>query len=437
MNYQKEMERQNWRKSELKSQMKTLYESAKEAGQPFNEDEQTKFDELDAQCKLIDTELATLATMARIDVAEDQTVPDQNQLAEDAAQTAEEPKFESLGEQLQAVAKFYDSSGRILDPSLGAATGANEGIGSEGGFLVQTDFAAELIKPVFDGGAIASRVRTIPISANSNGLKINAVDQTSRATGSRWGGVQGYWIEEAGTKTPTKPKYRKMELNLKKLIGLYWATDELIQDAAALGAVATEAFTDEFTFLVEDSIVNGSGAGLPLGIMNAPAMVQVSKETNQAAKTIIAENVENMYARLHTRSVGNAIWLINQNCWPQIFRFNHSVGTGGVPMFIPAGGLTDTPAGMLLGRPIVPVEYCQTLGTAGDIILADLSQYLMIDKGGTQTASSIHVNFTTDETVFRFVYRADGQPTWNSALTPYKGGSGSTISPFIRLATRS
>jgi hypothetical protein len=33
-------------------------------------------------------------------------------------------------------------------------------------------------------------VRTIPISANSDGLDLVAVNETSRATGSRWGGVQ-------------------------------------------------------------------------------------------------------------------------------------------------------------------------------------------------------------------------------------------------------
>ena len=44
--------------------------------------------------------------------------------------------------------------------------------------------------------------------------------------------------------------------------------------------------------------------------------------------------------------------------------------------------------------------------------------------------------FLTDETVFRFVYRCDGQPAIASALTPYKG-TGNTLSPFVALATRS
>jgi len=89
----------------------------------------------------------------------------------------------------------------------------------------------------------------------------------------------------------------------------------------------------------------------------------------------------------------------------------------------------------MLGKPVIPVEHCATLGTPGDIILADLSQYVMSDKGAPQAASSIHVRFLNDETTFRFIYRVDGQPTWKKALTPKNGTN--TQAPFIALATRS
>jgi hypothetical protein len=76
------------------------------------------------------------------------------------------------------------------------------------------------------------------------------------------------------------------------------------------------------------------------------------------------------------------------------------------------------------------------LGTEGDIIFADLSQYLMIDKGvdsAIDSVASMHVLFLTDEMVFRFVYRVDG-PLWRVPVTPYKGPQ--TQSPFITLQTR-
>jgi hypothetical protein len=47
---------------------------------------------------------------------------------------------------------------------------------------------------------------------------------------------------------------------------------------------------------------------------------------------------------------------------------------------------------------------------------------------------SVHVAFLTDESIFRFIYRVDGQPIWNAALTPFKGSN--TLSPFVVLAAR-
>ena len=64
----------------------------------------------------------------------------------------------------------------------------------------------------------------------------------------------------------------------------------------------------------------------------------------------------------------------------------------------------------------------------------DLSCYLTGSKGGMQSASSIHIAFTTDQTAFRFIYRVDGQPKWNSPLTPKNGGE--TVSPYVTLAAR-
>ena len=325
-----------------------------------------------------------------------------------------------------------------MDPRLlmvQKATGLSEGVASDAGFLVQQDFSTELLRLAHDTGVLVPRCRKIPIGPNSNGLKINAIAETSRATGSRLGGIRGYWLEEAGTKTASKPKFRQIVLDLKKLIGLCYATDELLQDTTALESLLTQGFAEEFGFLLDDAIVNGPGAGQPQGFMNSVCKVAVGKEIGQVAATIVTENIDKMFSRMWARSLPNAVWLINQSCWPEIFNLIRSVGTGGSALYVEPGRIRETPFGSLYGRPILPIEQCQALGTEGDIILADLSQYLLIDKGGIQAQSSIHVQFLYDETVFRFVYRVDGQPTWAAPLTPYKD-TGKTQSPFITLAVR-
>ena len=196
-----------------------------------------------------------------------------------------------------------------------------------------------------------------------------------------------------------------------------------------------DAVPSELAFLLDDDIMNGTSAGYPAGLLNANALISVAKEAGQAASTLVSENIIKMWARMWSRSKANSVWLINTDVTPQLHKLNLSVGTGGMLTYMPPGGLSSAPFGTLYGRPIVETEFNATLGTVGDIILADLSQYKLANVGGMQTASSIHVQFLTDQMVWRFTTRYDGQVTWESALTPFKGTN--TVSPFVALATRS
>ena len=346
-------------------------------------------------------------------------------------------RFGSLGQQMVAVVNAGRPGGSV-DPRLynAAASGLNETVPSEGGFLIQQDFVSDLLKDLVSQAILAPKCRPQPISANANSIKINGVDETSRETGSRQGGIRAYWADEAEEKTKSKPKFRKIELNLHKLIGLCYATDELLADAAALEGFIRAAFPAEFAFVVDDAIYRGTGAGQPLGILNAGCLVSVAKESGQKADTIVAENVIKMSSRIFAGSYLNAAWYINQMCLPSLYTMSISVGTGGQLVFVPPGGISGAPYGSLLGRPVIPIEQASALGDVGDIVLANFGGYVLAQKGGIQSDVSIHVRFQYDEQVFRFVLRIDGQPIRASVLTPYKGGATATQSDFIALAER-
>jgi len=347
---------------------------------------------------------------------------------------------ETFGEWAQAAfmatspVRFQQLRGIVGERIVKRATGMSEGVGADGGLLVETEHSQELMKVAFETGKLPGRCREMPIGPNSNGIKFNGFNETSRATGSRYGGIQSYWLNEGGTKTASKPSFRQVELSLKKLIGMYYATDELLQDAPALGKEMSEAFGNEFGWMLDDSIMNGLGGGQPLGIMNSGALITVPAEAGQGATTFIAENAEKMYARLLPQSLSRAAWFINQDVWPQLFQLHHAVGTGGVPLFVPQNSLANSPYSMLLGLPIIALEQAQTLGTSGDVVLADCYHMRLATKGGVDSASSIHVQFTTDETVVRFVLRVDARPDLASPLTPANGTN--TLSPFIVMESR-
>lgn len=345
--------------------------------------------------------------------------------------------FPSFGQQLTAIMRAGIPGGQT-DPKLhqvqGAATGLNETTPSDGGFLVQQDFSTMLLESIYETGFLASRCNRISISGNANSIKLPGVDETSRATGSRWGGIQGFWQDEASEKTKSKPKFRNVELSLKKLIGLCYATDELIEDAAVLETVITQGFSDEFGFLIDDAILNGTGAGMPLGILNSGCLVTQDKEAGQADKTIILENLVNMLSRMPMRNRRTAAWFINQEVEPQLYTLSLAVGTGGSSYYMPSGGASASPYSSLFGRPVIPIEQCAALGDLGDVIFADFGSYLLAEKGGIKADVSIHVQFIYDESVFRFVLRVDGCPSLASAITPYKGAS--DLSPFVVLQAR-
>ena len=357
-------------------------------------------------------------------------------------QQTEQPRpFRSFGDQLQAIIRS-STPGNALDPRLAElrATGMNEGVGQDGGFLVQTDISTEIWRRAYASGQVLSRCRRIQISANSNGIRLPYIKETSRVAGSRLGGIQVYRRAEAATVTATRPKFGEQRLELESCMALIYLTDELIQDTTALESYVSNLVQEEIVVFAEDEIINGNGIGKPLGITQAGATITVPKETSpaQAAKTIVPQNIVNMDSRIWAASLPNSVWFINQDVKPQLYLMVLATGaSSGVPVYMPANGLSGVPYGTLMGRPVIPIEHCSTLGTVGDIISADLSQYLLIEKGPVQQASSIHVQFLYGEQVLRFMWRSNGGPYggWNEgALTPAKGTA--TQSPFVVLATR-
>ena len=344
-------------------------------------------------------------------------------VADESDRELEGNPFKSSGEFFKAVKDA--ATEHVVDKRLLAmkAEGINESIPSQGGFLVTNEVAPGLYQNMFPVGSVLSQFTVDPVSGNS--MTLNIVDETSRVTGSRLGGVQSYWLAEGATKVKSQPKFRQLDLKLKKLAALVYATDEQLDDVAYMSSWITREVPNELRFRTEDSIINGDGVGKPFGILTSPALVPA---TRLDANKVQTSDVLGMWAR---RLVGynDYVWFIHQSITPQLY----TMTIGDQPVYMPPGGMSGSQQyATLMGRPVIETEYSPSLGTVGDILLASPSAYKMIDKsGGVQTASSIHVQFVTDETAFRFVYRVDGQPYLNSAITPFQGSN--TQSAFVAL----
>ena len=334
-------------------------------------------------------------------------------------------KFSAWQENVKAYNKIIKAG----DPSL------EIGDPEQGGYLVPEEFSATLLERGFTNSDFISRCTKVPMQTNQVGMPFQ---EDFTHTSYLHGAMMAYWKDELALKTATKPKFGKVTLKLQKLILLVYSSDELLEDSVvSMEPLLRKKAGDVFGWKIDESVIRGSGAGQPLGILGAPALVSVPIETGQPADTIVYNNILKMYSRMHPRNLKNAVWVANSNTFPQIATMTIVVGTGGAPVYLPANGAAGAPYGTLMGKPIFFTEHASTLGDLGDIMLVDFSEYLVGQKRGAgkgvQYAKSIHIQFLYDQTAFRFVMRMDGQPWWPSVFTPIRGA---TQSPYVALAER-
>lgn len=302
--------------------------------------------------------------------------------------------------------------------------GLNEGYGNVGGFLVADDFAEQLWARVYGAGAILRRCSRLPVARA--GIKIPAIADTGSASDARFGGIQVYWTDESDPAAASRPNLRMLEMELKKLLALVYLSDELTEDAPALAATIERLFGLAASFAIEKAIVVGSGIGAPLGVLKAPALITVPKDVSQPAGSVSASNLSAMVSRLYGLSHASAIWLMSNEVFGQVLDVQADDGSS----------IVETgPDGerFIHQIPVILNEYTPALGNAGDIVLADFSQYLLAEKEA-QFISSIHVRFVEDESAFKFRFRVDGQPAWSAPITPEN--STVTQSPFVALGAR-
>ena len=348
--------------------------------------------------------------------------------------------FQTFGHFLHAVRSAairpHATDERLQLEAAAPSSYANEASGADGGFLVPPTYSAEIMTVIEQNDPLLARVRNIPVSGNS--FVFPASEETAHGAT----GVQAYWDSEASTITQSKPAFQNREIKLNRLTCLVPVTEESLEDAPALGAWVNQLAGEKMAFKVTDAILNGTGVGVPMGVVSAPGTVSVAKETSQVAATIVAENILKMWSRMPEASRRRAVWLGHSDCEIQFPQMNIKVknvagseNVGGFPISFTAPSALTGPYSLLQGRPFIPVEACAALGTVGDLILADLQNYIAITKGAVKADQSMHFWFDQNMRAFRFVMRVGGQP-WLSTPITRKNGS-STQGHFVTLATRS
>jgi len=248
--------------------------------------------------------------------------------------------------------------------------------------------------------------------------EIPGFDATDHSGDGLYGGVIAYWGEEGADLTESDPTLRKIKLEALKLYILTATSNELLADGLGLENQLGDAFTKAIGWKFDYAGLQGTGAGQPLGILNADSLISVSKETGQEANTVLYKNIIKMFSRMAPGCRKNANWIANDTTIPQLLQMNLAVGTAGVHVPVMQ---QDSGKFYILGKEVLFTEKLPALGSANCIIFADLTQYALGIRQDVTLQKSEHYGFNADKTYFRVILRIDGQPTWESAITPKNG----------------
>jgi len=300
-----------------------------------------------------------------------------------------------------------DENGHIKALTAGHAGESEE---EPGGFLVPEEYRAEILQTSLQTALIRPRARKIRMARDR--ISIPVVKDRDRSS-NLFGGVIAYWLGEGATITASRGAFSQVEMVVKKLAGLTFASSELLADSAiAMADFIKGAFGDAIAYQEDESFFRGTGGGRPQGLLYAPCKYQVARA---GAGAIALQDITGMYSRMYPPSLSNAVWIAHISTFPQFCEMTQNSGTSAPLVWLANGPIRDmgalaaAPPGTILGRPLYFTSHCSQLGTEMDLMFVDLRHYLIGDRQDLRVDASEHVAFETDEIAWRFIHRVDGQ----------------------------
>lgn len=418
------------KQAELKKKGNAILDAADKEGRELSADEETSFTAIEADLKALDVEIAAAERVAerRRTMAYDDTPALSGgpviQVGDDRSTLDPRQGFSSYVEFATSVRNACMNLGHDgrLYAAVPSATHREHG---SDGYVVPPEFRDRIWELVQGGDGLINEIDVEP--TNSNSVNDNVDESTPWGTS----GVKAYWRSEAQQMTATRQNLKPRTTILHELYAFVTATDELLEDAPRLENRLTVKSAEAINYSIDEAIFEGDGNGKPLGFMNAASLVSQAKESGQTASTVVHANIAKMFSRMLPQSIARSAWRVNTDVLPQLMTMADS---SGALIWTKPTGIAEAPGGFLYGRPIRFSEHCQTLGTVGDVVLADMKGFYGLKKGAIKSASSIHLYFDYATTAFRHTFRFGGHPHLSAAISPKNGSV--TKGHFIVLATR-
>jgi HK97 family phage major capsid protein len=314
-------------------------------------------------------------------------------------------------------------------------------IGTTGGFMVPDVFLGEFFDKVRgEGGPLDRCLRIFPVQktgdARSSRIRVPIVREETRADSGALGGFLLKWEIEGDDSSDDEVFARFGEVLFQPRRATLYSTttNDLKEDAPTLAAVLMRLSTEAVRLGLEHEMLVGPGVGRPLGIASEAcrASVRVARES---PGTVTRADVYAMRRGLLPHSWGNAVWHGSTEIVEVLEDLDDAKGN---PLYRPGG---ETPQGRypatLLDFPFLPHESSPPPGDAGDLVLADWTQYGMAFLSSAPDRpifrTSVHHLFAADLECLRWLFHIDGQPMWHKTVAS-RTNADQQLGPFAVLA---
>lgn len=297
----------------------------------------------------------------------------------------------------------------------------------QGGYLVPEEFRADLLRVASEDGIVRPLATVLPASGEHPDTAINipVLNQAGASEKDFFSGVWFTWSEEGADKTNKEISIDSVKLEPHEYNAYAVLTDKLIRNTGAIETYVRQVYSRAQVAFEDYYFLRGTGVGQPLGVINSPAYITVTRNT---ALTVNWTDIQGILSQILPGC--NPIWIISRTLLGAVMGLADAAGNS---IFI-QGDATKGIPDRLAGYPIRWTFRVPAAGNQGDITLADLSYYLIKDGYGPAFDFSKHVYFLKNQSVLKMFANVDGQPWLNGTITAEDGAT--EVSPFVGLTTK-
>ena len=287
-----------------------------------------------------------------------------------------------------------------------------EGVDTEGGYLVPDEFEHTLVEALEEENMFRSIAHVIQTSSGER--KIPVVASKGSAN----------WIDEEGPYVDSDDSFGQVTIGSFKLGTTIKVSEELINDSVFdLENYISKEFARRIGSREEEAFFTGDGNGKPLGFLAAKGGADVGV-TAASATAITADEIIDLFYSLKTPYRKNAVWILNDATVKAVRKLKDNTG-----QYLWQPALTEGTPDRLLGRPVYTSAYMPTAAAgAKTIAFGDFKYYWIADRQGRSFRRLNELYATTGQVGFIGSQRVDGKLILSEAVKVLAQKSGSTSS---------